>query len=91
MFNVAPADTRASLIARAASVLDANALQEAVAALAGGTKTDCEGAARFEAALRATGGEAICAALKAAFATQKGEPRKSLMTAAVKRRCRGAA
>ena len=86
LFNLALKDTREGLIARSAALADASMLNEAVAALSGGTKTDCDGAVRFEAARRAVGNEAICTALKAAFTTKSGEPRKSLMTAAVKKR-----
>jgi ATP-dependent helicase/nuclease subunit A len=86
LFALAPHDRRDGLIACAASLLDTSTLKEAAAALAGGSKTDGEGAARFEAVLRADGAEAACAALKAAFTTKGGEPRKSLMTAGVKKR-----
>ena len=86
LFGLARGDTRESLIARSAAVLDAQALRDAVNALSGGTKSDGDGAARFGAALLAEGGEAICAALKAAFCTKTGEPRKALMTAALKKR-----
>ena len=51
-----------------------------------GSAADLEGAARFRAVFDATGTEAELQALKAAFATQAGDPRKSLMTAAVKKR-----
>jgi ATP-dependent helicase/nuclease subunit A len=86
LFSLAAEDQRHGLIARAASLLDAGTLKEAIAALTGGNKTDCECAGRFEAVQRAVGAEAICAALKAAFATKGGEPRKSLMTAGLKKR-----
>ncbi len=86
LFNLSPGETRARLLAQSASVLDAGTLRETAAALASGSKTDCDGATRFEAALKAEGNEAICAALKAAFTTQIGDPRKSLMTAAVQKR-----
>jgi ATP-dependent helicase/nuclease subunit A len=86
LFALAPQDCRGDFIARAASLLDAATLQDAVAALAGGSKTDGDSAARFEAVLRAEGAEAIYAGLKAAFTTKGGEARKSLMTAGVKKR-----
>ncbi len=86
LFNLPAHGTRENLIERAASVLDAQTLKEAVAVLAGGSKSDADGAARFEAALRAAGAEAICAALKAAFATKEGKPRTSLMTAPLRKR-----
>jgi ATP-dependent helicase/nuclease subunit A len=86
LFALASQDRRDGLIARSASLLDAATLKEAAATLAGGTKTDGESAARFEAVLRAVGAGAVSAALKAAFTTKGGEPRKSLMTAGVKKR-----
>ena len=86
LFGLSRGDTLGGLIARAGSLLDAQALRDTVSALSGGLKSDGDGAARFEAALRAEGGEAVCAALKAAFCTKTGEPRKALMTAALKKR-----
>lgn len=86
LLSVAPADTSDSLLSRAASVVDSHTLAEAVAVLGSGLKSDCDGAARFEAALRAASNAERFAALKAAFATRAGEPRKSLMTVAVKTR-----
>ncbi len=86
LFNLSLADTKGVLLAKAASVLDMDTLEEVVAALKGGLKSDCDSAARFEAARQAAGYEAKCAALKAAFATKEGEPRKSLMTAPVRKR-----
>jgi ATP-dependent helicase/nuclease subunit A len=86
LLGLAPGDQRDGLIARAAALLDATILKETAAALAGGTKTDGECAERFNIVLGATGTEAICAALKAAFTTKGGEPRKSLMTAGLKKR-----
>ena len=86
LFNVAAADTKDSLLARAASVLDSQALAEAVALLNSGSANDTKSAARFEAALRAAGNQARCAALKDAFATGKGEPRASLMTKPLQKR-----
>jgi ATP-dependent helicase/nuclease subunit A len=86
LFGLAPQDRRDGLIASSAALLDAVALKEAMSALAGGTKTDGEGAGRFEAVLRAADADAVCAALKAAFTTKGGEPRKSLMTAGIKKR-----
>ncbi|MGO9484907.1 MAG: double-strand break repair helicase AddA, partial [Rhodomicrobium sp.] len=86
LFNLAPRDSREALLARAVSVLDSSALAEAVAVLGGGSANDTKSAARFGAALQAAGGEARCAALKEAFATAKGEPRSSLMTAPLRKR-----
>jgi ATP-dependent helicase/nuclease subunit A len=86
LLGLAPHERRDGLVARFASLLDAATLREAVEALAGGAKTDRESAARFEAVLRAAGTEAIREALKAAFITKGGEPRKSLMTAGVRKR-----
>jgi ATP-dependent helicase/nuclease subunit A len=86
LFALAPEDHRDGLIARSASLLDTGTLKEGVAALAWGTKTDRECAARFEAVLRAVDAEAVCEALKTAFTTKGGEPRKSLMTAGVRKR-----
>ncbi len=85
-FNLRAGDTRATLIERAASVLDAHTLKEAVSALSAGSKSDGDGAERFGSVLRATGSEGIFEALKAAFMTKGGEPRKSLMTASVKKK-----
>ncbi len=86
LFNLSSADTREALLARAASVLDTPKLEQAIAALKGGSPNDLKSAARFEAARLASGHEAKCDALKEAFATGKGQPRTSLMTAAVKTR-----
>ncbi len=85
VFQLAPGDTRESLVGRSASVLDAHTLKEAVRALSEGTKTDLEAMARFQAAARAQDAEQKCAALKAAFTTRGGEARKSLMTAAIRK------
>ncbi|MGA9764171.1 MAG: UvrD-helicase domain-containing protein, partial [Rhodomicrobium sp.] len=86
LFNLSLADTREALLARAAPALDLHTLEEAIAALKGGLKSDCESAARFEAVRQAASSEAKCTALKAAFATKDGEPRKSLMTTQVRKR-----
>jgi ATP-dependent helicase/nuclease subunit A len=86
LFALAPHDRREGLVASSAALLDAAALKKAIAALSGGTKSDSESAARFEAVLQAVGAEAVCEALKAAFTTKGGEPRKSLMTAGAKKR-----
>ena len=86
LFNLSRADTRETLLARAASVLDSQSLAEAIAVLNGGSANDTKSAARFDAALKAAGNEARCSALKEAFATGKGEPRASLMTAPLRKR-----
>jgi ATP-dependent helicase/nuclease subunit A len=86
LFNVAAADTKDSLLARAASVLNSQALAEAAGLLNSGSANDTKSAARFEAALKAAGNGARCAALKNAFATGKGEPRASLMTKGLRER-----
>src|SRR5258706_1134179 len=85
LFGLAGSETRDTLLARAASLLGAQTLKEIISALSRGTKTDLECQARFEAVVAASTHEAKCAALKAAFATKGGEPRKSLMTAGVKK------
>ncbi len=89
LFGLSPADTKDGLAQQAVSVLNAAILKEIVAALKEGSAADLEGAARFRAVFDATGTEARLQALKAAFATQAGDPRKSLMTAAVKNRHEG--
>ncbi len=86
LFNAGAADTKDSLLARAASVLDSQALAEAAGLLGGGSANDTKSAARFDAASKAVGNEARCAALKEAFATGKGEPRASLMTKPLRER-----
>ncbi len=86
LFNLSRADTRETLLARAASVLESQSLAEAIAVLNGGSANDTKSAARFDAALKAAGNEARCSALKEAFATGKGEPRASLMTAPLRKR-----
>jgi ATP-dependent helicase/nuclease subunit A len=86
LFNLASGDTREALAARAAALLDTTTLKDAIAALSGGGATDRDGAARFEAVLRAADSELASAAMKAAFTTQAGRPRSSLMTAPVRKR-----
>ncbi len=86
LFNVAAADTKNSLLARAATVLNSQTLAEAIALLNGGSANDTKSAARFDMALKAAGYVARCAALKEAFATGKGEPRASLMTKPLQKR-----
>ncbi len=86
LFNLSPRDTAENLTARAVSVLDRGTLRQVIATLGGGAKSDADSEARFEAALRAEGHQAIYAALKSAFTTKSGEPRKALMTAAVRNR-----
>jgi ATP-dependent helicase/nuclease subunit A len=86
LLALAPHDRREGLAVTAAALLDADTLQKAVETHSGGTKTDAESAARFEAVLRAAGSDAVCEALKAAFITKGGEARKSLMTAGAKKR-----
>ncbi len=89
LFNLAAGDTRETLLARAAAVLDSQALTETVSLLSGGSANDIKSAARFEVALKAAGDEAKFAALKDAFATGKGDPRASLMTKALQKRAPG--
>ncbi len=89
LFDLAAADTREKLLARAATSLDSQTLAEVVSLLGSGSANDTKSAARFEAALKTAGDEARCAALKEAFATGKGEPRTSLMTMALRKRAPG--
>ena len=77
-------DTRESLLVRSASLLPERTLRDLVAILFEGTKTDREAAARFQAVAIADDVEGRYSALKAAFTTKTGEPRKSLMTATIR-------
>ncbi len=77
-------DTREKLLARSILLLTERTLRELVAVLFEGTKTDREAALQFQAVAEAHDAEEKHSALKAAFATKTGEPRKSLMTASIR-------
>ncbi len=77
-------DTRESLLVRSASLLPERTLRDLVAILFEGMKTDREAAARFQAVGETDDAEGKYSALKAAFTTKTGEPRKSLMTASIR-------
>ncbi len=86
LFDLEEHETRASLLARSASLLSERAAKECAAILYEGSKTDQDAAARFEAAAAARLPEEKHCALKAAFTTNAGEPRKRLMTDAIKKK-----
>ncbi|MGB7913945.1 MAG: UvrD-helicase domain-containing protein, partial [Rhodomicrobium sp.] len=86
LFNLAKDDTRESVLAGSALLLPEATLRELAAVLFEGGKTDCEAAGRFLAVAEAHDAEGKHSALKAAFMTQAGEPRKRLMTETIKRR-----
>jgi ATP-dependent helicase/nuclease subunit A len=86
LFGLSQSDTKSSLTGKAASLIGGGTLRDAIALLRTGSKTDGDGAARFEAVLRAPDAEAAFEALKAAFLTKTGEPRKALMTSSLKKR-----
>ncbi len=77
-------DTRESLLARSASLLPERALRDLVAILFEGTKTDRDTAEKFQAVTLAQDNEGRHVALKTAFLTHTGQPRKSLMTVAIR-------
>ncbi len=85
LFLLLPEDTSESLTLSAASVLSAQTLKEAIAALSQGAPTDQKAAERFQAAALAASAEQKCALLKAAFTTTAGGPRQSLMTTAIRK------
>ncbi|MGA7328769.1 MAG: double-strand break repair helicase AddA [Rhodomicrobium sp.] len=89
VFGLSPADTKDGLARQAVNVLNAATLKEILAALKDGSEADQKCRRRFEAVLAATGTEAKLPALKEAFATKACEPRRYLMTAAVKNRHEG--
>ncbi len=84
LFDAADEDTKENLLARSASLLAERALKELVAILFEGSKKDQEAAAQFQAVAEARDAVGKHSALKAAFTTTAGEPRKSLMTAAIR-------
>jgi ATP-dependent helicase/nuclease subunit A len=84
IFAVAREDTVENLMERATRLLDAGALDDAIAALSRGKKSDLDAVARLQAVKGAVDSGERFEALKAYFLTKTGEPRKSLMTAAVK-------
>lgn len=84
LFDLADNDTREKLLARAASVLDKRTLRELVAVLFEGLKSDRDAAEKFQAVALAQDDEGRYAVLKAAFMTQAGQPRKSLMTGTIR-------
>ena len=84
VFGIGKNDTRGSLLARSASVLDKRTLKELVAVLFEGLKTDRDAAEKFQAVALAHDDEGRYAALKAAFMTQAEQPRKSLMTGTIR-------
>ncbi len=82
LFGLVAGSTREGLLAHATQLLDADTLAHLVQLLSAGSANDQAGAKRFGAAATATTDEDCFAALRDAFLTGKGEPRKSLMTAA---------
>ncbi len=86
VFGLQPGETTESLRARALSVLDDQTLAHLMTILGEGGKSDVESKARFEAVLKAKGDDAKLAALRTAFCTREGEPRKSLMTSSLSNR-----
>ena len=86
LFGTGSDATSKSLLARSASLLSERTLKELIAVLFDGTATDHKAAHRFQAVSAANTAEDKHAALKAAFATDKGEPRQSLMTATLRKR-----
>jgi ATP-dependent helicase/nuclease subunit A len=84
IFGVDAEDTGESLTDRAVRLLDGGTLKDAIAALSRGRKSDLDAMARLQAVSEATEAERKFAEVKAFFLTKTGEPRKSLMTAAVK-------
>jgi ATP-dependent helicase/nuclease subunit A len=89
LFGVERDDTRETLLARSASLLAEQTLRELAVVLLEGGKTDCETAEKLQAAALAQDNEGKHAALKTAFMTQAGQPRKSLMTAPIRQRAPG--
>ena len=85
LFNLAKDDTRESVLAGSALLLPEATLRELAAVLFEGKKTDQDAAAQFQAVAEAHDAEEKHSALKAAFMTQAGEPRKRLMTEAIKK------
>ncbi len=77
-------DTRERLLARSLSLLSERTLRDVVAVLFEGLTTDRKAAAHFQAVAEANDAEGKHSALKAAFMTQAGEPRKSLMTSSIR-------
>jgi ATP-dependent helicase/nuclease subunit A len=86
LFGLAATDTREGLLRDAAAVLDKGSIERAIELLSSGSANDQEGAKRFRAVAVAPNDEARFAALREAFLTGKGEPRKSLMTAPTKKK-----
>ena len=85
LFNLAKDDTRESVLAGSALLLPEATLRELAAVLFEGKKTDQDAAAQFQAVAEAHDAEEKHSALKAAFMTQAGEPRKRLMTEAIRK------